>query len=215
MSVAGALAIAVLATFAMAQHAKRGGPAPGGSAVQHSMKPESGEPGNCMKGMGKGMSPAECAMGRRGCCMKGMGMGPAGRGMGRRGCCMPMRGGDGPAMGPGMGFGGGLERLHELDLSPEQKTKLMGIHDRQQRLAIQKQADVRLAELDLRQMLRDEKPDKMKIDAQIDKLARLRADLQKSRVAALLEARTVLTPEQLKKWREGPAGDKDEGEEED
>jgi Spy/CpxP family protein refolding chaperone len=110
-------------------------------------------------------------------------------------------------------MGLGLERLRELDLSAEQKTKLQEIGERFMRSAIQKQADIRLAMLDLRKAVRDEKPDKMKFDAAVDKLARLRVDLAKSCFGARLEARAVLTPEQIKKWREAAMGEGEEEEE--
>jgi len=75
---------------------------------------------------------------------------------------------------------------------------------------VQNQADIRIATMDLQQLMRAESPDKAKIDAQIDKLAQLRAGMQKSRTATLLEVRALLTPEQLKKFHAGPMGDEEE-----
>lgn len=111
--------------------------------------------------------------------------------------------------GPGRGLrahrGMGLGRLAMLDLTEAQRTKLAEIRERQQRKAIQSRADLQFAQLDLRKLMRAESPSVTAINAQIDRLSRLRADAQKGRVAAFLEARSVLTPEQRKQLREpGP-----------
>lgn len=207
------------------------GPGKAGCAMMRGGKGAAGMAG-CCKG-GAGMQCCKGGAGMRGCGMHGgMGAGMGGCGMhggmggGMGGCgmhggmggglCGPgMRGGVGAGMcGPGLGCGTGLglERLHELGLTPEQKAKLGDIQERCERLAIQKQADVRLALLDLQKLVCSEKPEKLKIDAAIDKVARLRAELAKSCLGARLEARSLLTPEQLKKWREGALQD-DEKEE--
>lgn len=116
----------------------------------------------------------------------------------------------GPGMRPGMGKGPGPMMLHGLDLTAEQQKKLADVHERQARLAIQAQADLRLATMDLQKLMRADTPEQAKIDAQIDKVAQLRAQMAKSRAATLLEVRAMLTPEQLKKWQAGPMGDEEE-----
>jgi Spy/CpxP family protein refolding chaperone len=168
-----------------------------------------------------GMQCSKGGAGRGGCGMHGgMGAGQCGPGMhggmGAGQCGPGMHGGMGAGLcGPGLGCGNGLgiERLHELGLTPQQKTKLMDIHERWQRLAIQKQADIRIAMLDLQKLVCSEKPEKVRIDAAIDKVARLRAELAKSCIGARLEACSLLTPEQLKECREGALqGDEEEEE---
>jgi len=187
-------------------------------------------PGCCMHGgdmkgcgMKGGMGKGGCSMHRgdmKGCGMKG--------GMGKGGCCMQggdmkgcgmkggmgrgMKGGPmcGPGMGPGMGGGHGAMMLKGLDLAADQQKKVAVIHEKQARLMVQAQADLRIAEMDMQQLMRADTPDKAKIDAQIDKLAQLRAGMQKSRTATLLEVRALLTPEQLKKCQAGPMGDEEE-----
>lgn len=159
--------------------------APGAGAKKAPAAPQAAEGaggpcmGPCMMGMGMGM---------------GMGMEP-GMGMsmrmrGRMGACCCVAGPGGPAL------------AKELNLTAEQKKKLEDIRFSQQRKAVSMRADVQVAEMDLRQLMRAERPDQRAIEAQIDKIADLRATLQKSRVATLLEMRSVLSPEQLKKWRE-------------
>jgi Spy/CpxP family protein refolding chaperone len=108
--------------------------------------------------------------------------------------------------GPGDGTGRDPEMQKKLNLSDDQRTKLADIRDRQTRAAIPIRSDLEIAGLDLRKLMRAEKPDQKAIDAQIDKMAGLRARLQKSRVASMLEARAVLTPEQQKTLRESRPG---------
>jgi Spy/CpxP family protein refolding chaperone len=125
--------------------------------------------------------------------MGGGGMGPGAMGMGRgmgRGGRMMHRGGFGPRL------------ARELDLTAEQKEKMKAAHDRQERKAIQARADIQLARLDLRKLMDADKPDSKAIEAQIDRIAGIRAGLAKSRVATMLEFRASLTPEQQKKLRD-------------
>jgi Spy/CpxP family protein refolding chaperone len=119
--------------------------------------------------------------------------------------------GDGPAgrMGPGMGEGMGrghgpdlLRLADRLGLDEVQRTKLKAIRERQVRRDIQARADLEIARLDLRQAMEADSPNAATINAQIDKLARMRADQAKARVAAHLEGRSVLTADQLQKLKE-------------
>jgi Spy/CpxP family protein refolding chaperone len=179
-----------------------------------------GKGGCCMQGA----AMKDCGMkGGMAGCMQGAMMGGMGAGMrhcGTRGEMGPAVGGGmmcGPGMpggrlGPGMGHRP-MMLLHGLDLTPEQLKKLADLHEKQARLAIETEADLRLATLDLQELMRAEAPDRAKIDAQIETLAGLRAQLQKSRAATLLEARALLTPEQLKKWHERPMEEDEEDDE--
>ena len=118
-------------------------------------------------------------------------------------------------MGPGMRRGAFMHgpmrhrmmmSFARLDLTDAQKKQLADVHEKQQRKAIQSRADMDLARLDMRKAMQAETPNAAAINAQIDKISKLRADAQKSRVAAFLEARSLLTPEQQKQLREGPMG---------
>lgn len=94
-------------------------------------------------------------------------------------------------------------RLARLDLTDAQRDRMRGIHEAQRRKDIQRHADLQLAAMDLRKLMRAEKADPMAVNAQIDKLSRLRADAMKSRFDTRQQALAVLTPEQLKRLREG------------
>lgn len=126
--------------------------------------------------------------------------GPGGMGMG-------MHGGMGMHDRMGMGHGMGMGRAFAgLDLTEAQRAKMADLHERQERKAIQARADLQIARLDLRKLMHADSPSATAINAQIDRLARMRADMQKSHVATFLEARSLLTPDQLKKLREGGPG---------
>ena len=121
----------------------------------------------------------------------GMAPGAGGRGFGGR-----------RAPGAGRGAGRAQELRAKLNVTQDQKTRLADIRDRQAREAIPIQGDLRLAHLDMRRLMRADKPDLRAIEAQIDKISGLRARLQKARVASRLEARALLTPAQQKILRE-------------
>ncbi len=122
--------------------------------------------------------------------------------------------GQGGAMGHGKGPGAGMRRggpkgaelRQKLNLTDDQKSKLADIHDRQARAAIPVHGDLRIASLDLRKLMRADKPDQRAIDVQIDRVASLRATLRKAHVASMLEARAMLTPAQQKLMREHRGG---------
>jgi Spy/CpxP family protein refolding chaperone len=120
--------------------------------------------------------------------------GPGGGGMGmHRG---GMRGGP---MFRRRGAMGMRLRLAQLDLTEAQRTKLRDLNDAHARKAVQRRADLQLARMDLRKLMRADKPDAGAVNAQIDKLSRLQADGMKSAYELRMQARAVLTPEQLKK----------------
>ena len=111
--------------------------------------------------------------------------------------------------GPGMRGGFGMQRrIEDLDLTEAQRKKLAEIRDTHAKTAINQRASVELAALDLRKLMRADKPDVGAVERQIDKIASLRAALAKNRVSGMLEARALLTPEQLEKLR-SPRGSRE------
>lgn len=98
-------------------------------------------------------------------------------------------------------------RLAQLNLSDDQRTKMRGLHEAAMRKDIQRRADLQLAMLDLRKAMRADKPEAAAVNAQIDRIAKLRADAMKSRFETRMAARALLTPEQLKKLSERPGRD--------
>jgi len=113
----------------------------------------------------------------------------------------------------GMRGGGMGMALRQLDLTDEQQKKMADIRDRQQRTAIRARADLSIAELDLRKLMRADAPDRRAIESQIEKIGSMRTSMQKSRIGMMFDMRTVLTQEQrdqLKQMRMngGPRPDK-------
>jgi Spy/CpxP family protein refolding chaperone len=109
-------------------------------------------------------------------------------------------GGRGMAMRRGFGM-----RFAALDLTDQQREKLRDIRDAAARKSVQRRADIQLAHMDLRKLMRAESPTASSVNAQIDKISRLQADGMKARFDTFMQARAVLTPEQLKKLLAGPA----------
>jgi Spy/CpxP family protein refolding chaperone len=113
------------------------------------------------------------------------------------------RGGFGRGFGRGMG--GPYARLlrddrlaDQLKLTTAQRSRLRLIADEHRRLAVQMRADAELARLDLGKLMREDRPDRNRIEAQIDAVTKLRAEQMKSAIGAGLDAREALTAEQRK-----------------
>ena len=93
-----------------------------------------------------------------------------------------------------------LGRLRALNLTAEQWTRVREIHQNTQKQVIPKQAEVRVAEIELCQLMQAATPNMSQIDAKIAEISTKRADVQKLHVRALIQVRGVLTPEQLQKF---------------
>lgn len=176
-----------------------GGPGGPGMMMMHGGQGPQGGPGAGGEQCGPGCTHESCGMG--GGHGQGMRMGPGGMGHGGMGGPgMGMRGPGGPGMGRGMRHPAMMFAM--LDLSDAQKDKMRDIHERAARTQIQARADMQIARMDMAKLMRADNPDQGAINAQIDKMAQIRAGMQKTRAAAMLEARAQLTPDQRKKMKE-------------
>ena len=122
--------------------------------------------------------------------------------------------------GGGRGFGGGehLLRMAEnpmvrqyLGLTDEQVGRLHKIGVEAEKASVQTRADMELRHIELRELLRADNPDHDAIMQKLDEVNTLRGKMEKQQVETLLSARSVLTPEQVKKVRafmenRGPGG---------
>ena len=107
--------------------------------------------------------------------------------------------------GRGMMMRRGLAmRFAALDLTDAQRDKLRDIHEAAARKSVQRRADLQLARMDLRKLMRAESPSASAVNTQIDKISRLQADGMKAHFDTFMQARAVLTPEQQKKLRSEP-----------
>lgn len=100
-----------------------------------------------------------------------------------------------------------LRHQKELALTPAQVQSLRQLGTDAQRDGIKRQADLRLAELDLRGLMAPDpadpnKPrDMARIEAKVREIEKLRADGRLARIQSLEQSRQVLTPEQREKLR--------------
>lgn len=89
-----------------------------------------------------------------------------------------------------------------LGLSAEQVKKLEQLRDNFQRQSIRNEADARIVELDIAQLLDSPNVDMGKVEGKIREAEKLRADLRIARLRAIEQAKAVLSAEQRKKFRE-------------
>ncbi len=111
--------------------------------------------------------------------------------------------------GPGRMRGQGPEagRMHQnmmqmLNLTPEQQKQMAGFRDAFQKKMITTRSKVDLARVDLRQLVAADKPDRAAIDSKLKEISDLQYQQKVDLVDHLLDVRGILTPEQLKIWKQ-------------
>jgi Spy/CpxP family protein refolding chaperone len=110
----------------------------------------------------------------------------------------------GSPMGPRFGRGHDalpMEVLDQLDLTAAQRAKVSSLRDEAERSGIRLEADLRIAELDLRKLLEADSPDPREVEEAIERVGELHTQMRKTRVAAWLAVRSTLTAEQRAKLR--------------
>lgn len=95
-----------------------------------------------------------------------------------------------------------LDMKEPLGLSLQQVKTLRDLRTAFEKEAIQRGAEIRLAELELREALAQDNVDLGKTEALVKRIAGLRADLRIARLRTIEKGKGVLTPEQLAKFRE-------------
>lgn len=96
-----------------------------------------------------------------------------------------------------------LEHQKDLGLSEDQSAKIKTVAADYAKTRIRGEADFKLAEVDVRTLVRDEKADLSAIETAMKKSEGARTALRLEGVKALRTATAVLTPEQREKWRAG------------
>ena len=142
-------------------------------------------------GMGQGM-------------MMGHGMGMGGQGMGHGMMCgCGMKGGR-KGMGDRMMEGAHhlLKALKSLDLDEQQKKMIHEIKSRIMKETIRKMADIRIARIELRDLLLQDPMDMKAVEAKVKQLGMMRTEMHLSHIKALEDIKAKLTPEQRKKFGE-------------
>jgi hypothetical protein len=94
-----------------------------------------------------------------------------------------------------------LRHREELGLSPEQAQGLERLRAGFQREAIRREADLRLAEMDLATLLDTEPADLAQVEAKLREIERERAELRLARIRTIEQGKALLTSEQRGKLR--------------
>jgi Spy/CpxP family protein refolding chaperone len=92
-----------------------------------------------------------------------------------------------------------LDRRAELGLTPSQVQELEKVRSDFQKVAIKLDADQRVAEMDLAELLRADPVDLARVEAKIREVERLKADFRVGRVRAIERGKAQLTAEQRAK----------------
>ncbi|MDD5426537.1 MAG: Spy/CpxP family protein refolding chaperone [candidate division Zixibacteria bacterium] len=151
------------------------------------------------------MVAAQPSWSRQGQCPRGDG---SAMGLGQR----PFGGNSGTGMNFGrMGMKGGadipgvgmlLAMKDELAMTPEQIDKIKKLSSDFALERVDRRADLEKARIKLRNLMNEGKSSEASVNAAIDEIARLKADMQKMQYAHHKQMQSVLTDEQLKKLDE-------------
>ena len=96
----------------------------------------------------------------------------------------------------------GHRMLGGLDLSQEQREQIEDIHHQAAKKLVQQQADIRLAQLDLKELMGADEPQREKIHAQLAMIADLQVAMRIVQADQQLDLRQLLTPEQRREMAE-------------
>jgi Spy/CpxP family protein refolding chaperone len=88
-----------------------------------------------------------------------------------------------------------------LNLADPQVDRLRQILVETRKSAVKSRAEMAVRRIELRELLRADTPDREAVMKKVQEISSLRAELMKQHVEALLAAKSVLTPEQQKKFR--------------
>jgi len=105
-----------------------------------------------------------------------------------------------------------LRHAKDLSLSDEQVTKLKSLMTEYKKTRIVDKADVKLAHVDVRALVHDEKADMAAIEGAVHKLEVAKTKMLLDGIRALRAASATLTPEQREKLRSGQRSMHAEGE---
>lgn len=106
------------------------------------------------------------------------------------------------------GHRGRMRRMRHLGmmkeafgLTDEQVIKIKDIHTEGRKTGIKTRAGIRVAHIEMRQLMRAEKVDRASLDRKIKEISALREKMMRQRVDTRLKVHAVMTPAQRKKAR--------------
>jgi Spy/CpxP family protein refolding chaperone len=94
------------------------------------------------------------------------------------------------------------KELRRLNLDERQRTAARDIWSAHMKDAVSQRADMRIARIELRDILAKEPVDMQAVGAKLKQIASLQSELRFSRIKAMEDVKALLTPEQRKKLRE-------------
>ena len=92
--------------------------------------------------------------------------------------------------------------MEGLDLSNEQKEQIRQLRMDNKKNSIKTNAKLKVAKLELRELVAADEPDKKKIDAKISVIGQLQEERMAQQINTTLAVKEVLTPEQREKTKE-------------
>jgi Spy/CpxP family protein refolding chaperone len=110
---------------------------------------------------------------------------------------MGVRSGHGSAERPWLSMA--LHHREQLSLSPDQTKTLESLRSEFEKKAIRQSAEIRVAEMELADLLRTEPVDMTRVEAALGRIEGLRTELRLMRIKTVEQGKAVLTPEQRKK----------------
>lgn len=122
-------------------------------------------------------------------------MGDQGKGPGMK--CDCNMGGQMMEMEHGMSI-----HLMALNLDEQQKAFIREVKSRMKKETIKKTADMRIARIELKELLFQDPVEMKAVEAKIKQMEMIRTDMHLSHIRAMEECKAKLTPEQRKKLRE-------------
>jgi Spy/CpxP family protein refolding chaperone len=116
---------------------------------------------------------------------------------------------DGHGMGSGMMCGCGMDgqmmgtdHFKILNLDEQQKASIGEIKSRMMKETIKRTADMRIVQIELKDLLSQDAVDMKAVEAKVRQLGTLQTEMHLSHIKAMEDIRTKLTPEQRKKLKE-------------
>jgi len=113
--------------------------------------------------------------------------------------------GGGMGKGGGMGMWDGAHAMHvisALDLDDNQSTEVRAVLLKLQKEMIQKQADIQVAEIELKEILGKDPVDVKVAETKVKQIASLKTDAAMMHIQGIEDVKAKLTPEQKKKMSE-------------
>lgn len=90
------------------------------------------------------------------------------------------------------------DKMKDMALTAEQKDKMDKMMTDHRKKMIRLRADLEIARIDKREMIKDKNFQKDKLQKQVKKIMAIQTDMEMSRVDMLAQARTILTDDQWK-----------------